>query len=96
MKFEPMYDYIVIKPWITSEMSRGGILLPTDNDIIVTSEVAAVGEGHFLASGEVKPLKTKVGDKVVFNKTVAQFEVKEDGEKYYVIHERDLLGINRE
>jgi chaperonin GroES len=96
MKFEPFYDYIVIKPWITSEVSRGGIIIPNDNEIVVKAEVVAVGEGHFLQDGKIKPLKTKVGDIVVFNKVQAQFDIKEDNEKYYLIRERELLGIERQ
>jgi chaperonin GroES len=97
MKFQPVYDWVVIKPWVTSEVSKGGIYIPhNESEVVVKSDVVAVGEGHFLQSGEVKPLKTKVGDKVVFNKVAAQFTIEEDGEKYYLIHERDIFGIENQ
>lgn len=94
MRFEPMYDYIVVKPWITSE-KRNGIIIPYDNEVVVKSEIVAVGEGHFLMSGDVKPLKAKVGDIAVFNKATASFEIKEDGQSYFILHERDCFGLEK-
>jgi len=52
----------------------------------------AVGEGKLLNNGELKPLKVKEGDVVLFNK-YAGTEVELDGEQYLIMSEDEVLAV---
>ncbi len=57
-----------------------------------SGKIVAVGEGTRTPEGKLLPLTVKVGDVVVYDK-YAGSEVKYEGEKYLVLHEKDLMAI---
>lgn len=61
----------------------------------LVAEIVAVGEGRLLASGEVLPLKVKVGDKVIISKH--QGESFNDGRQdYTIVSESHILSVIEE
>ena len=58
----------------------------------IKGEVVAVGEGKPLDNGQVRALKLKVGDKVLFGK-YSGTEVKLDGTEYLVVREDDVFAV---
>ena len=96
MKLKPLYDRVVVKKIELEQKTAGGIILPdTAKEESQIGEVVAVGEGRLLENGEIRPLKVKEGDKVLFSK-YAGSEVKIDGEELLVIREEDILAIVEE
>ena len=93
-KLKPLYDKIVVKVEETKEQrTASGIIIPdTAQEKPQVGEVVAVGEGRLLQNGEIKPLKVKEGDYVVFNK-YAGTEVELEGEKYLILSEDEVLAI---
>jgi chaperonin GroES len=51
-----------------------------------------VGDGKPLDNGQVRALKLKVGDKVLFGK-YSGTEVKLDGTEYLVVREDDVFAV---
>ena len=96
MKLKPLYDRVVVKKIEMEQKTAGGIILPdTAKEESQIGEVIAVGEGRLLENGEIRPLKVKEGDKVLFSKYAGN-EVKIDGEELLVIREEDILAIVEE
>ncbi len=93
MKIKPLYDRVVVKKVELEQKTAGGIILPdTAKEESQIGEIVAVGEGRLLEKGEIKSLKVKEGEKVLFSKYAGN-EVELDGEKYLIIREEDILAI---
>jgi chaperonin GroES len=92
-KIRPLHDRIILKQKKESEMSAGGIFIPTSHqEKPLEGEVLAVGSGKVLENGTTIKPSVKVGDVVLFGKHSFQ-EVKVDGENYLIIKEDNVLGI---
>ena len=93
MKIRPLHDRVVIKRMEEERLSAGGIVIPdTATEKPIKGEVVAVGEGKPLDNGQVRALKLKVGDKVLFGK-YSGTEVKLDGTEYLVVREDDVFEV---
>ncbi len=94
MKLKPIYDKIVVRRMEEKEQrTASGIIIPdTAKEKPQVGEVVAVGDGKILNNGEIRPLKVKAGDKVLFNK-YAGTEVELGSEKYLVMSEDEVLAI---
>ena len=96
MKLKPLYDRVVVKKAEMEQKTAGGIILPdTAKEESQIGDVIAAGEGKLLENGEIRPLKVKVGDKVLYSKYAGN-EIEIDGEKLLVIREEDILAIVEE
>ena len=90
---KPLYDRVVIKRMEEERLSAGGIVIPdTATEKPIKGEEVAVGEGKPLDNGQVRALKVKVGDKVLFGK-YSGTEVKLDGTEYLVVREDDVFAV---
>jgi chaperonin GroES len=93
MNIRPLHDRVVIKRMEEEKISAGGIVIPDSAaEKPIKGEIVAVGEGKPLDSGQVRALKVKTGDKVLFGK-YSGTEVKVDGTEYLVVREDDIFGI---
>ena len=93
MKIRPLHDRVVIKRMEEERLSAGGIVIPdTATEKPIKGEVVAVGEGKPRDNGQVRALKLKVGDKVLFGK-YSGTEVKLDGTEYLVVREDDVFAV---
>jgi len=93
-KIVPLYDRVVIKPVEEAEeRTPSGIIIPdTAKEKPSEGEVVAVGEGRLLENGEIKPLKVKVGDKVIYSKYAGN-DIVIDGEELIILREDDILAV---
>ena len=93
MNIRPLHDRVVIKRMEEERLSAGGIVIPdTATEKPIKGEVAAVGEGKPLDNGQIRALKVKAGDKVLFGK-YSGTEVKVDGKDYLVVREDDIFAV---
>ncbi len=93
LKLRPLGDRVWIEPIEREETTASGIILPeTAKEKPQEGKVLAVGPGLRNEKGERQPLDVKVGDRVLFAK-YAGTEVKQDGVKYLIMRETDLLAI---
>ena len=90
MNFEPMYDNIVIEPIEAEKVTKGGIHIPEPDHAKQYAEgtVVAVGPGRISSSvatgqgvgetiSDLVPLRSKVGDVVVYRK-MTEMPIKDD------------------
>ena len=93
MKLTPTGDRVLVKVAAPEEKTVGGLIVADSaKEKPQEAEVIAVGKGRFLENGNYAPMEAKVGDTVVFAK-FAGLEIKEDGEEYLLLENRDILAI---
>ncbi len=90
--YELYDDRILIKPAPAEEKSAGGIIIPdTAKEKPQKGTVVAVGTGKYAEqTGNIIPVKQKVGDTVLYGK-YAGTEVSLDGEDYLIMRSSDIL-----
>lgn len=93
LKLRPLGDRVWVEPIEREETTASGIVLPeTAKEKPMEGKILAVGPGSRNDKGERQPLDVKVGDRVLFAK-YAGTEVKNDGTRYLIMREGDLLAI---
>lgn len=94
LKIRPLEDRVVVEPFEAEEMTRGGIVLPSNaREKPLQGKVVATGPGKLIEkSGERAQMSVKVGDTVVYGK-YAGTEIELDGTDYVILRESDLLGV---
>jgi len=93
MKVKPLYDRVLVKRYEPEEEVKGSIIIPdTAREKPMEAEVVAIGEGRLLEDGTLRPLKLKVGDRVLVGK-YAGTEFKMEGVEHVVVREEEILGI---
>lgn len=94
-KFTPIGDKILVQPNAQPKMTAGGLYIPETakgrDDRAIRGKVIAVGPGRVRDDGEVVEVCVEPGDEVIFLADRIQIEF--DGETYFVVQERDLLGV---
>ena len=90
---KPLGDRVVLKAETEEEKTVGGIVLASNvKEKPTTGKVIAVGAGRTLDNGEKLAPAVKEGDRVLFDKYAGN-EVEYNGEKYLVVHEKDLVAV---
>ncbi|MBS0348148.1 MAG: co-chaperone GroES [Proteobacteria bacterium] len=93
MAIRPLYDRVIVKRLDPERTTASGIVIPDSaGEKPDQGEVLAVGNGKLLASGELRPLAVKIGDRVLFGKYAGQ-AVKIDGSDALVLREEDVIAI---
>jgi chaperonin GroES len=92
MKLVPNADWCVVREE-EDTVTKGGIFLAPSNKLTNRGTVLAVGPGRYSerGHGELIPMRTKVGDKVVFSKHGCH-EDSINGEKFFMVCEREILA----
>jgi chaperonin GroES len=92
-KLRPLGDRVWIEPIEQEETTASGIILPeTAKEKPQEGRVLAAGPGLRNEKGERQPLDVKKGDRVLFAK-YAGTEIKQEGKKYLIMRESDILAI---
>ncbi|GAB4458710.1 MAG: co-chaperone GroES [Anaerolineae bacterium] len=93
LKLRPLNDKLWIEPIEREATTASGIVLPeTAKEKPMEGKVLAVGPGARNDKGEHQPLDVKVGDRVLFAK-YSGTEIKQNGTRYLIMAERDVLAI---
>ena len=95
MKFQPLFDRVVIKNLEKSNKTKSGIFIPESvGDEPVYGEILAIGDGDCF-DGNKSEMVVSVNDKVLYNKYGAT-PFKIDGEEFVVLRQSDILGVFKE
>ncbi|MCY4624524.1 MAG: co-chaperone GroES [Chloroflexi bacterium] len=90
--FAPLSDRVLVKPVEREEQTRSGIFLPdTAQEKPQEGRVVAVGPGRRNDEGNRIELDVQVDDIVLYAK-YGGTEIKEEGEEYLLLAERDILA----
>ena len=93
MAIRPLYDRIIVKRTDAERSTASGIVIPDSaGEKPDQGQVLAVGPGKLLASGELRPLAVKAGDRVLFGKYTGQ-AIKVDGNEVLVLREEDVIAL---
>jgi len=93
MNIRPLGDRVLVEPVETSEMKKGGIIIPdTAKEKPQEGKVIAVGPGKKTEEGKILPMNVKKGDRVLMPK-YGGTEVKLDDKEYQLIREEDILAV---
>lgn len=89
MKIKPLGDRVLVKPATKEDTTASGIVLPdsADKEQKEQGQVVAIGTGV-----NIKKLKLKVGDTVLFGKYGGE-DIEIDKEEYKFLKDDDVLGI---
>lgn len=91
VSFEPLYDRVLILP-MQGVRETEGILLPDmDKETSKFGFVVAIGEGYVDDMGQVRPLRLKEGDQVLFG-PYAGTPMTIDGTEFLVMREGEIQG----
>ncbi len=91
----PLADRVLIKPEASEgEKTASGIYIPdtASKERPDRGTVIAVGEGKRNDSGQLIPLRVKIGDSVMYAKYSTD-EIEIDGEKHVIVPEVSVLAI---
>lgn len=89
---QPLYDKILVDTNITKEVEdSSGLIIYEDKNQPIKAKVIAIGSGRPTDSG-LQPLLTKVGQTVLIP-NFSGIPVFDNGDKYILIRESDVLGI---
>lgn len=89
---KPLADRVLVEVDVEESKTAGGILLPdTAQKKSQKGTVIAIGSGKVLDNGERLPFEVAVGDRVLFAK-YSGVDIEEDGKKFLLLSERDILG----
>ena len=92
MKIKPLFDRVVLEPINAEEEVKGGIILPAvAQEKSQLATVVAIGSGD-LPDGKKVSMQVKANDKVLYAK-YSGTEIEENGKKYIVIRQADILAI---
>lgn len=90
--FTPLGDRVLVKPAEREEQTKSGIFLPdTAQEKPQEGTIIEVGPGRVTDDGKRVPMDLKKGDLVLYAK-YGGTEIKEDGEEYLLLTERDILA----
>ena len=93
LKFRPLGDRVWVEPIEQEDVTASGIVLPeTAKEKPQQGKVLAVGPGLRDDKGERQPLDVEIGDRVLFAK-YGGTEIKQNGTKYLIMRESDILAI---
>lgn len=87
MTIQPLADRVLIEQATAEEKSVGGIILPDSAKAKNQGKVIAVGAGT-----KDEPMLVKAGDTVFYDQYAAT-EIEQDGQKYLIIRQGDILAI---
>lgn len=87
----PLHDYVLLEK-LPSEKKVGSIVLTTEKKVGNVATVIAAGEGKKDEKGNLLPMSVKVGDKVIYRE-YAGTDYEEDGHKYLLLKDEDVLAV---
>lgn len=92
----PLNDRVLIEPIKDDNFSKGGVLLPgNENTDVLHAIVLAVGEGKAMPSGRM-PISVKVGDKVIYGALNNTVEDTLNGKDVLLVVEQAIVAIIKE
>jgi chaperonin GroES len=93
LKLRPLHDRVWVEPLEQEEATASGIILPeTAKEKPQKGKVLAAGPGIRDDKGKRQAMDVKAGDRVLFAK-YSGTEIKQNGTKYLIIRESDILAI---
>ena len=96
-KLRPLLNRIVVKKPDASKVSKGGIILKSQ-EVAAWGTVVAVGPGRIMEhDGSLRPMTVKVGDNVLLPEYGGStIKMGADKEELFIYRDDDIMGILEE
>ena len=92
-KYQPLFDYVLVKPLEPQQRTASGIVLPdTVKEKPQVGQIMAAGPGGIDDKGNKVPMQVKVGQKVLYKKWGGN-EVKVGTEEWMILEQKDILAV---
>lgn len=92
MPFIPLYDRILVLPAEDTNRQIDGIALPDSaREDFKAGVIVAVGEGYVNNAGEVRPLRLRTGDTVLYG-PYCGIPIQLSGSEFLVMKEAEVAG----
>lgn len=92
MRFEPLFDKILVLPDVADDKTKGGIILPDQaKDKPVVGTIISVGPGKIMDDGTRLAMEVKPKDRVFYGR-YAGSEIELEGVKYLALRQDDIVG----
>ena len=88
---KPLADYVVLEK-VPSEKKVGSIVLTSEKKTGNVATVVSVGPGKKDEKGNLIPMSVKEGERVIYRE-YSGTDYEEDGKKYLLIKNEDILAI---
>ena len=88
---KPRHDNVVLEK-LPNEKKVGSIILTSEKKAGNVATVLAVGEGKLDENGKLIPLGLKEGQRVIYRE-YSGTDYEEDGRKFILIREEDILAV---
>lgn len=88
---KPLNDYLLLEK-VPNEKKVGSLVLTSEKKTGNVATVIAVGPGKTNESGKLLPTSLKEGQRVIY-RDYAGTEYEEDGRKFLLIKEEDILAV---
>lgn len=93
MKLRPLLNRILVLPLPSETQTAGGILLPENaKERPQKGQIVAMGPGKLNEMGYRLPMSVAVDDLVLYGKYTGS-EIEQDGTKYLVMTDDDVLAV---
>ncbi len=92
MAIKVIRDSIVVTKDDAAKTTASGLFVAHAETKVVSGTVVSVGSGRLTMGGTVVPLEVSVGDKVLFNKSLAT-EVSDDEKPFFVLKEEYVICV---
>ena len=94
MKLQPLYAHVMLEIEHVEATSAGGLILPTTaTGSTRIGVVKGVGHGRLTEFDNIIPMVVKVGDRVMYDKTLDGVAIKLNGKEYIVVEETAIIGV---
>lgn len=98
MTLRPLHDKVFVRRLEPPKMTEGGLHIPEvaqdAQQKAYEGVIVAVGSGRESPKGELVPMQSKKGDRVLYPKYTTEVTITgPEGETLYVVLDRDLLAI---
>lgn len=93
MTLKPLGSFVLVEPCAERETTDSGLYIPEGaRDKDGTAVVIAIGDCVEFPDGRTRPLRIKVGDKVLYDK-FAGVKTNVDGKNCLFLRENDLYAV---
>ena len=95
-KLRPLLNRIVVKKPDAAKVSKGGIILKSQ-EVAAWGTVVAVGPGRVMENGQLKDMLVKVGDNVLLPEYGgSSIKLGAEKEELFIYRDDDIMGILEE
>jgi chaperonin GroES len=93
MKYITTADRVVVRPEpVEKKTSSGLIVAKSEFDVLNKGTVVQIGPGRTTKKNITIPVDVSVGDRIIFDGG-AGIRVQIDGEKFLILKEEEIIGI---